>query len=168
MRSDRMFSAASDNSSVLNSLPFSDSQMIGCAFTSCLATTGSSALAGRLVSTLNPRAIVLGEQSGFAFNRGTQQVELVSRDRDHFIFNFYLPRFQQACNTAPEGCSPGDLYTPRIESDWTSVRIVPRYRGAAYLGFLPPAQTVYLALEDMMERGHHRDLATHYLVVADA
>jgi hypothetical protein len=83
----------------------------------------STALAGRLVSTLNPRAIVLGEQSGFAFNRGTQQVELVSRDRDHFIFNFYLPRFQQACNTAPEGCSPGDLYTPRIESDWTSVRI---------------------------------------------
>ena len=35
----------------------------------------------------------------------------------------YLVTFEQACNATPDGCTPGDLYTPRIESDWTRVRI---------------------------------------------
>jgi hypothetical protein len=84
----------------------------------------STALSGRLVSTLNPRAIVLGSSTFLAFNRGIQRVELISRDRGPArSLNFYLLQFEQACNAAPEGCSPGDLYTPRIESDWTAVRI---------------------------------------------
>jgi SAM-dependent methyltransferase len=49
---------------------------------------------------------------------------------------------------------------------WSDVQIVPRYRGAGYFGFLPPLQWLYLKFEDMLERGHHLDLATHYLVVA--
>jgi SAM-dependent methyltransferase len=49
---------------------------------------------------------------------------------------------------------------------WSAVEIVPRYRGAGYFGFLPPLQRLYLQFEDMLERGHHLDLATHYLVVA--
>jgi len=84
----------------------------------------STALSGRLVSTLNPRAIVLGENTLLAFNRGIQRVELISRDRGpERSLNFYLLHFEQACNAAPEGCSPGDLYTPRVESNWTAVRI---------------------------------------------
>jgi hypothetical protein len=31
-------------------------------------------------------------------------------DRDSKVLNFYLLRFVQACNSAPGGCTPGDLY----------------------------------------------------------
>jgi hypothetical protein len=83
----------------------------------------STALSGRLVSTINPRVIVLRSRTALAFNRGVQQVELLSRDRDGHRINFYLVQFEQACNAAPLGCLPGDLYTPRIESNWTGIRI---------------------------------------------
>jgi SAM-dependent methyltransferase len=49
---------------------------------------------------------------------------------------------------------------------WSDVRIVPRYRGAQYFGFLPPLQSLYVRIEDLIVRGDHKDLATHYLVVA--
>lgn len=49
---------------------------------------------------------------------------------------------------------------------WSSWQITPRYRAAGYLRFLKPAQRIYLVLEDLMEKGHHANLATHYLVVA--
>ena len=49
---------------------------------------------------------------------------------------------------------------------WSDVEIVSRYRGAVYFGFLPPLQWLYLTFEDMLERGRHLDLATHYLVIA--
>jgi hypothetical protein len=83
----------------------------------------STALSGQLVSPINPRAILLGKKAMLAFNRGVQQVELISRDRNAHTLNFYLVTFEQACNVAPNGCSPGDLYTPSIESDWTSVGV---------------------------------------------
>jgi hypothetical protein len=83
----------------------------------------STALSANLVSTLNPRAIVLGQNSIFAFNRGIQRVELISRDREDRTSNFYLLSFEQDCNAAADGCAAGDLYTPRIESDWTRIRI---------------------------------------------
>lgn len=83
----------------------------------------STALSGRFVSPINPRVIVIGINSMLAFNRGTQQVEIVSRDRKTIGFNFYLVSFEQACNAAKEGCRPGDLYTPSIESDWTRIQV---------------------------------------------
>lgn len=49
---------------------------------------------------------------------------------------------------------------------WGSALVIPRYRGASYFKFLRPAQLAYLWFEDAIERGHHADLATHYLVVA--
>ncbi|HEY5475970.1 MAG TPA: methyltransferase domain-containing protein [Tepidiformaceae bacterium] len=54
----------------------------------------------------------------------------------------------------------------RTLESWSDVLIVPRYRGAQYFGFLPPLQTLYVRIEDLIARGNHRDLATHYLVVA--
>jgi hypothetical protein len=83
----------------------------------------STALPSRFISTINPRAIFLGHTANMAFNRGVQQVEMISSDRDSKVFNLYLLRFVQACNSAPGGCTPGDLYTPRVESDWLSVTI---------------------------------------------
>jgi hypothetical protein len=81
----------------------------------------STALSGRFVSPINPRAIILGLNTFLAFNRGVQQVELVSVDRNTAELNFYLITFEQACNR--KGCKPGDLFTPRIESDWVATEI---------------------------------------------
>ena len=54
----------------------------------------------------------------------------------------------------------------RILRPWSSVEVVPRYTGAAYLQFLPPAQRAYLVYENWAMRSGRRDLATHYIVEA--
>ena len=94
-------------------------------------TSHSTALSGRLVSPINPRAIFASGKSNaglairviMAFQRGTQQVELIAVDRNKPRFNFYLVTFGQACNERERGCLPGDLFTPRIETDWLSVAV---------------------------------------------
>src|ERR671912_457137 len=43
----------------------------------------STALSGRLVSPINPRVLLLGQQAFMAFQRGVQQVELATMDRLH-------------------------------------------------------------------------------------
>jgi hypothetical protein len=79
----------------------------------------STALFGSLVSPINPRLILVrGDGSFLAFHRGAQSVELIMPPG-----NLYLMSFTQACNAAPLGCWAGDLYTPRIESNWTQVQI---------------------------------------------
>jgi hypothetical protein len=83
----------------------------------------STALAGHLVSPINPRAIVLGQGTLLAYQRGVQRVELVTYTQDGTGVHFYLVTFEQACNARKGGCSHGDLYTPRIETDWTHVAI---------------------------------------------
>lgn len=54
-----------------------------------------------------------------------------------------------------------------ILAPWARADITPRYTGAAYLRFLPPAQRLYLVYENWAMRSGRRDLATHYLVEAD-
>ena len=81
----------------------------------------STALSGHLVSPLNPRVIMAGSGTVMAFSRGVQQVELITSARDRGGFNFYLLNFEQACTKRAGGCAPGDLFTPRIEADWTRV-----------------------------------------------
>jgi mono/diheme cytochrome c family protein len=89
----------------------------------------STGLGARLVSPINPRAVLLGSGSfsqGFVaatFTRGVQQVELVSLDHTTRRFNFYLLEFSQACNTNPRGCTPGDRFTTAIEENWLDVRL---------------------------------------------
>jgi SAM-dependent methyltransferase len=51
-------------------------------------------------------------------------------------------------------------------SDWSHVSITPRFRAAAYFGFLPPVQWAYLKYEDWTIRSGRRNLATHYLIDA--
>ncbi len=55
----------------------------------------------------------------------------------------------------------------RLLTDWSQVRIVPRFTGATYFGFMRPLQWAYLKTEDSIARRGHLDLATHYLIVAD-
>jgi hypothetical protein len=83
----------------------------------------STALPGHLVSPINPRVILLGDLAILAYQRGVQRLEIATRARETFVFNFYLLTFEQACNRSERGCSPGDLYTPKIESDWTDIQI---------------------------------------------
>jgi mono/diheme cytochrome c family protein len=83
----------------------------------------STALSGQRVSTLNPRMIVLSDGVFMAFQRGVQKVELIAKARNEGFFNFYLIEFEQACNSEPDGCSPGALYSPSVERDWLRVRI---------------------------------------------
>jgi SAM-dependent methyltransferase len=54
----------------------------------------------------------------------------------------------------------------RTLAPWSEWQILPRYRGAPYLGFMRPLQAAYMAYEEWAVRGGHDNLATHYLVVA--
>jgi mono/diheme cytochrome c family protein len=113
------------------SLNFSDAAPITLSrpgFASTVVALGhSTALSGRLVSPINPRLIMISQEarapSFLAFSRGVQQVEIIASDRALERFNFYLLRFEQACNLTPAACSAGDLYTPRIESDWQRIAL---------------------------------------------
>ncbi len=54
----------------------------------------------------------------------------------------------------------------QILAPWAHADVTPRYTGATYLRFLPPAQWLYLKYEDWAMRSGRRDLATHYIVEA--
>lgn len=101
-------------------------------------TAHSTALGKRSVSAINPRLIAV--HVGFtpsttigaprdlrtrmlavAFTRGEQLVEMVATDRAEL--SFYVLGFRQACNEQPGGCTPGDLLTDAIETNWTEVSL---------------------------------------------
>jgi len=105
-------------------LGFREPEVIGTIFPNAVVIAHSTALSGDVVSELNPRTIIEKGQIFVAFSRGVQQVEFVAPDRtEQGQINFYLLTFRQACNDAAGGCKPGDLYTPRIESDWLSFKL---------------------------------------------
>lgn len=54
----------------------------------------------------------------------------------------------------------------RLLSPWSAYEIVPRYNGAVYFSFCRPLESAYLAYEDWACRSRRRNLATHYIVVA--
>ncbi|MET0390491.1 MAG: hypothetical protein ABW321_31255 [Polyangiales bacterium] len=109
----------------------------------------STSLSAHTISTINPRVIGARiehpeldadgkpagpthqfgvvpkeyELAGLAFSRGDQFVELMVRDRVDHELRFYLVTFRQACNDSDEGCSPGDLLTEAIESDWRDTTV---------------------------------------------
>lgn len=83
----------------------------------------STALSGHLVSPLNPRVILLNDEAFLTYQRGVQQVEIATIDRERGSLSFFLLSFTQACNDSERGCTPGDLYTPRVESNWLGVTV---------------------------------------------
>lgn len=96
------------------------------------ALTGhSTSLSTRSVSSINPRMIYMraprdGDTSYFvsvAFTRGEQVAEMVTRNRSTSELTFYLAMFAQDCNDSDQGCTPGDLLTPAIESDWRKLDV---------------------------------------------
>lgn len=91
----------------------------------------STSLSARSVSAINPRVILLRlavppanvEFVTLSFNRGDQFSELAVLDRGDQEFRFYLVRFAQACNASEHGCTPGDLLSAAIETDWQDVTL---------------------------------------------
>ncbi|MCE9575642.1 MAG: hypothetical protein K8W52_21000 [Deltaproteobacteria bacterium] len=93
----------------------------------------SSALTARKVTTITPTAFVFTppaadgkKQPGYvfmAFDPGEQFVEVASHDPVADEVNLYVVLFDQACTTAPGGCTPTDLLTPALTRDWTNVRV---------------------------------------------
>lgn len=103
----------------------------------------TTSLTARLVSPINPRAIVFTPPANkgisayltpdqfvstpdfvaMAFTRGEQIVELVDRDPKTQDLRFFVVRFEQACNERKEGCESYELFTPAIERDWTRVTL---------------------------------------------
>ena len=98
----------------------------------------SSSLVARFTSAINPRAIVftpplktgrvgnngtpLKSFVAMGFVRGEEFVELVSNDpTQNDALRFFLFQFQHACDATPQGCQPGDLLTPAVESNFTGV-----------------------------------------------
>ncbi len=90
----------------------------------------SSSLVLRSVSAINPRAILFTPPTGnpipgfvaLGFVRGDQFAEIIAHNPTSGVLDFYLARFTQACNTT-NSCTPGNLLTPAVESNWTSFQI---------------------------------------------
>jgi hypothetical protein len=92
------------------------------------AVTGhSTALSKRSVSTVNPRVIFLQIPSSVrpmlavGFMRGERLVEIATQDRTTSELTFYVLAFGLPCADRGGSCTPGDLLTPAIERDWSSV-----------------------------------------------
>jgi hypothetical protein len=89
----------------------------------------STSLSKHNVSAINPRLFQARarfpsfQMVVLAFNRGNQEVELISRDRVTGDLNFYLVTFRQSCNDSKQGCSHADLFTSAIERDWTELSL---------------------------------------------
>ncbi len=86
----------------------------------------STSLVTRSVSAINPRVILFTPPNGnpipnlvaLGFVRGDQFAEVIAGDSNNNTLDFYIVRFKQACN-ATNSCTPGDLLTPAVESNWT-------------------------------------------------
>lgn len=57
-----------------------------------------------------------------AFTRGVQSVEVIANDPDTDVPAFFLIEFRQECSL-DDTCTNADLYTSRIEKNWTSVSV---------------------------------------------
>jgi hypothetical protein len=115
-------------------------------------------------SYLRPGGLFVAGLSG-----GRSAIALINRAIPHRLAKMAMERLLRR-DPASVFPAPYDRCTysalSRILEDWSGVQIVSRYRGAQYFRFLPPLQALYVRFEDLLVRGAHKDLATHYLVVA--
>ncbi len=92
-------------------------------------TGHSTSLTAQYVTQINPRLIVFTAPTGgpdpnyvaLAFNRGTQSVEVIANDSVTNEPAFFLFGFEQSCNDRENGCRPQDLFTEKVEKNWTKL-----------------------------------------------
>jgi len=117
-----------------------------------------------IASYLRPGGLFVAQLSG-----GRSAFALVNRAIPHrlakLIMKWLLRRDPETVFPARyDRCTYSAI--SRMLEGWSGFRVVPRYIGAGYFRFLPALETVYVRIEDLIVRGDHKDLATHYLVVA--
>lgn len=98
----------------------------------------SSSLVGKFTSSINPRVIIMSPENlgnnnsnpnfvVMGFVRGEQFVEVIVNNgppvNGVHQLDMFLIGFKQECNSKPEHCSPGELLTPAVESNWTEFTI---------------------------------------------
>jgi hypothetical protein len=94
----------------------------------------SSALTARKVSTITPTAVVFtpppadgtpppGAYVVLGFDPGEQFAEIASYDATVQNMNFYVVLFDQACTTAPGGCTTTQLLSSQLVTGWSNVRV---------------------------------------------
>ncbi len=112
--------------------------------------------AGRLVAVLSGRYSVNGVlNSALPPRVGVWLMRrLLQREPDTVFPAFY------------DRCTSGELVA--LMSRWAVAEITPLYLGASYFNFAIPLRDVYLAYESWALRTRRADLATHYLIVAQA
>lgn len=113
---------------------------------------------------LRPGGLLVAQLSG-----GRSAFALVNRLLPHRLAKLAMERLLQrnpelVFPASYDRCTFSGL--SGLFAGWSEVRIIPQYRGAGYFRFLRPLQALYLRYEDLLVRGKHRDLATHYLIVA--
>lgn len=92
--------------------------------------TGLSTGVGlRMVTPLNPRAILMREESSEAlevlsFSRGEPLVELIASDPAAQTLRFFAFQFHPRCESGPAGCNAADLLTPAIEFNWAGYTLL--------------------------------------------
>jgi SAM-dependent methyltransferase len=117
-----------------------------------------------LRSMLRPDGVLLAQLSGSfaAFALAARvvphriRVRVMSRYLGHPEEIKFPTRFDRCYARALE----------RMLADWSSVEILPFYRGATYLSMSRTLQRAYLLYEGALARRDVRDLATHYLLIA--
>jgi hypothetical protein len=108
---------------------------------------------GRLVAQLSGKLSLFGVLNLIApRSLGVPVVARIRHQNPDKVFAAYYHR-----------CYASALH--RLFDPWSSVEVLPRYRGGTYLAFAQPLQKAYLAYEDWAARGRD-NLATHYLVTA--
>lgn len=91
------------------------------------ALTGhSSSLVRKFVSAINPRAIIFSAAGSdfvaMGFVRGEKLVEIAAGDPKTGTTNFYLVKFNKACD-GTDSCVNADNLTPDVEKNWTDISV---------------------------------------------
>jgi 2-polyprenyl-6-hydroxyphenyl methylase/3-demethylubiquinone-9 3-methyltransferase len=111
---------------------------------------------GRMVAQLSGTFSVFGIANRVVPPRlGVKAMEhLLNRDPESVFPAFYDRCWHSALARALE--------------PWASAEVIPLYTGAGYLAFARPLQAVYLGFEELAWRGDRRNLASYYIIVAQA
>ena len=99
-------------------------RFLGLSYTRESLTGLSTGVGLRMVTPLNPRAIVMQDDGPefevLSFSRGEPLVELIASDSSAQTLRFFALQFHPRCEASPTGCNAADLLTPAIEFNWAS------------------------------------------------
>jgi SAM-dependent methyltransferase len=117
-----------------------------------------------LGSTLRPGGVLLAQTSGSYAAFSVLAKVMPHRLRVRVMARLLGHREEEKFPTRYDRCTAKAIRS--MLSGWSSLDIVPFYRGAPYFGMSRALQRLYLVYEDAVARRNAVNLATHYLIVA--